>query len=439
MISSALLDGSSSDDDPAFSSDDDAALYSQNDFDKRRRAILAWFYLFGRHERTQPRLPRRMRLSSSGSWFDLHSQYTDTEFKLYYRLTRYQFDKLLRVILERFPEYKGDRTKGAIDVRLKLGSTLRYLAGGIYLDIMRSHSQRRTTFYLHLHETLQCLIHCFEIEFPTDSAELATVEEECCALGQGAGIYRGAIGFIDGIVVKMIKPDADEVRGGNVKDWFVARKGTYGLNLQCICDGKYRFTHISMAYSASSHDSTCWAASKLAQHWKSVRPLEVPYFLCGDSAYAGCPNIITPFRNAKLGTREDNFNFVHSSKRSKIECAFGHLCKRFGVLWRPLAGIFKTKTNILGAIFRLHNFIINNPDPNRSNAPPSSSLNCNGTQPLTDEDVRDDYLLRAEECVDGNIRVSTRTGETARQMRDNIAKACAPGRFCITWRRRGSC
>lgn len=197
---------------------------------------------------------------------------------------------------------------------------------------------------------------------------------------------------------------------------------TYGLNLQCICDAKCRFTHISMAFSASSHDSSCWTASRLAQQF-ARSGLQAPYFLCGDAAYAGSPNIITPFRCATHGTKEDNFNFVHSSKRSKIECTFGILCKRFGVLWRPLQGPFKTKCHILGAIFRLHNFILDNPDPDGSKAPPTKSRNCIGSQPVTEEEVRRRYILRGSDCVDSNITVSTRTGAIARPWRDNIANA----------------
>ena len=118
------------------------------------------------------RIPRRAYLSQAGSWEELHSHYSDTEFKQYYRVSRNQFNKLLQLILARFPSYQGIRRKGALDVRLKLGSGLRFLAGGMYLDIMRSHFQRKTTFYDHLNETLVVIQRCISIKFPTDSAEL---------------------------------------------------------------------------------------------------------------------------------------------------------------------------------------------------------------------------------------------------------------------------
>lgn len=82
------------------------------------------------------------------------------------------------------------------------------------------------------------------------------------------------------------------------------------------------------------------------------------------------------------------------------------------------------KVNILGAIFRLHNFLNDNPDPaDVADAPPTNSIDCIGTQPVTIEEVRTNYILRSEECVNANINVSTRTGSTARMWRDNIKEA----------------
>ena len=406
--------------------EEDTAFFKKSK--RKRHAMLCWYYQQRRHRLLlRSRIPRRAYLSQAGSWEELHSHYSDTEFKQYYRVSRNQFNKLLQLILARFPSYQGNRRKGALDVRLKLGSGLRFLAGGMYLDIMRSHFQRKTTFYDHLNETLVVIQRCISIKFPTDSAELAKVEEECCLPGEGGGLYRGAVGFIDGIVVKMTQPDIEDARAANVKDWYVARKHSYGINLQCICDGKLRFTYISLAFSASSHDSICWNASDLATKFVNGG-LQRPYFLCGDSAYSACPCIITPFKTAPHNTMEDIFNFVHSSKRAKIECAFGILCRRFGVLWRPLEGPMLRRCDILNAVFRLHNFIIDNPDSSvSSNEPLSSCGNVIGVQPVTDEQVREEYLLRTSDCISTGTSHSTRSGAQSRQYRQNIAEALCGG------------
>lgn len=68
--------------------------------------------------------------------------------------------------------------------------------------------------------------------------------------------------------------------------------------------------------------------------------------------------MLTPFDNAVHGTPEDNFNFFHSSSHIVVECAFGEIDLRWGILWRPLQFRLKHNVNIIDACMRLHNFIV---------------------------------------------------------------------------------
>jgi len=82
------------------------------------------------------------------------------------------------------------------------------------------------------------------------------------------------------------------------------------------------------------------------------------YYIIGDSAYSLRSFLITPFDDAMHGTAEDNFNYFHSSSRICIECTFGEIDQRWGILWRPLRFSMKHNTQIIDACIRLHNFIV---------------------------------------------------------------------------------
>jgi hypothetical protein len=81
------------------------------------------------------------------------------------------------------------------------------------------------------------------------------------------------------------------------------------------------------------------------------------YFIC-DSAYAIKSFLIPPFNDVVHGTAEDNFNFFHSSARIAVECAFGEIELRWGILWRHLQCSLAHNCQIIDACMRLHNFIV---------------------------------------------------------------------------------
>ena len=81
------------------------------------------------------------------------------------------------------------------------------------------------------------------------------------------------------------------------------------------------------------------------------------YFV-GDSAYALRPYLMAPFDNAEPNTKEDAFNFFLSSNRITVECAFGEISRRWGILWKPLEGSLSRKVNVIDATLKLHNICV---------------------------------------------------------------------------------
>ena len=81
----------------------------------------------------------------------------------------------------------------------------------------------------------------------------------------------------------------------------------------------------------------------------------------GDNAYINNKTMTTPFKNVREGTDEDNYNFYHSQLRINMECAFGMLTQRWGLLRRPMNahfGIKKIGRTVI-ALCKLHNFLVN--------------------------------------------------------------------------------
>ena len=77
-------------------------------------------------------------------------------------------------------------------------------------------------------------------------------------------------------------------------------------------------------------------------------------FVSGDNAFTPSNSMITPANEPGL----DYYNFEQSSLRMPIECTFGMVYRRFGLLWRPLSIRFDRRAAVIGAIFRLHNYCI---------------------------------------------------------------------------------
>ena len=157
-----------------------------------------------------------------------------------------------------------------------------------------------------------------DLHFPsfTDRDALASLEAGICHRGRpGRGLYRGAVGILDGTMIH-IKAGSD-LGFGNVHDWYCKRKEKWGTNAQCtVNNGLHRFTYVSILLTAKSHYSSRFSNSSLGQKLLRQEGLPSFYVLGGDAAYAGDDTAL-------------------------VECAFGILGQRFGVLWRPLEGCMK--------------------------------------------------------------------------------------------------
>jgi len=83
------------------------------------------------------------------------------------------------------------------------------------------------------------------------------------------------------------------------------------------------------------------------------------HYFVGDDAYSASTQMVVPFSGSHgFRSPKDNFNFFQSSTRINIECAFGILVRRWGVLWRRQEGSLQRINSIVMACLICHNLCI---------------------------------------------------------------------------------
>ena len=324
-------------------------------------------------------------------WSSIVDELTEAKFRRMFRVTKECFDHLCNKIQEvvgihvfkseeylksifldnikkthssRLKNANQTRYNGYISGQIKLAITLRLLAGASYLDLEVIFKISSQSIYTIFHDVLSnwiCNDDIIKIEFYNQATDLNQMKETalCFANGSSNGIMGGCIGALDGWLVKMNCPSIKKDNVQNVSN-FYSRKGFFALNVQVIVDKHKQVLWHSIKCNGAEHDSSAFKVTSLYKILTKKYQwfIENGLYLVGDSAYALRPFLITPFDNAKAGTKEDAFNYHLSSCRIYVECAFGEMYKRWGILWRPLAFRLQHNMKIIDSVLRLHNYII---------------------------------------------------------------------------------
>ena len=334
----------------------------------------------------------RRRLKKRLSWPDVSKRISDIHFRRMFRMTRACFNllcnKIIRSVGERAflseayidafldneltaPKYLSGIYKahlktsgGFISGEVKLAISIRLLAGGSALDLSVlfdiSEPHCKTVFIKVLKDwIIKPNIGNIDIEEYLNNED--AMKRVAIGFSQRSnGVLRGAIGAIDGWLVKITRPWMVRDAVSNPASFF-SRKGFYALNVQCICDHDKKVMWASYSNRGSSHDSTCFRDSHL---YKSLlKPMQeelfrLSYFILGDSAYAIESFILPPYDNSKSSSPEDAYNFYHSSARITVECTFGEIDRRWGIFWSAISySLFNTCIICEGAM-HLHNYLV---------------------------------------------------------------------------------
>ena len=254
-------------------------------------------------------------------------------------------------------------TGGFISGEVKLGIAIRLLAGGdaydlaVIFDIHFDHCKRI------LHEVLLKWViktgigDLNMVKYLGDKEAMERVSKGFSI--RSGGVLKGAIGAMDGWLVRVVRPSwlIDGVRNPTT---FFSRKGFFALNVQCIVDDRKKVLWVSYSHKGGSHDSSCFRETDLYKTLEKVRDelYNLGYYILGDSAYAIESFVLPPYDAASPKSSEDDFNFYHSSARITVECAFGEIDLRWGIFWKRLTCSLANATLIIEGAMRLHNFLV---------------------------------------------------------------------------------
>jgi hypothetical protein len=262
---------------------------------------------------------------------------------------------------------RGATPNGDISCSSRLSMALRWFAGGDPLDIFQVHGVGYKQVYNSVWEVADAINQCPEIQirFPTDHrAQLLIAEGFQKKLRVG---FSTRVGCIDGMLIWINKPNQQSTReiGVGPKKFFCGRKKKYGITLQGICDHNRKFLDIEMGHPSSTSDYLGFTTSEIHKLLlMNIDFLAPNLTFFGDNAYVSTEFMATPYKGSQQGCK-DAYNFFQSQLRINIECAFGMLVHRWGVLHKPLpVNITVSKaTQLVRALCIFHNFCIDEKEP----------------------------------------------------------------------------
>jgi len=140
--------------------------------------------------------------------------------------------------------------------------------------------------------------------------------------------------------------------------------------MQAICGPDGKFVAVEIRHPGATSDYLAFATSNMNKMFSGNNPIhpDLPFLkqgLCiyGDNAYVNTNYMITPYKNVSDGPK-DAFNFFQSQLCINIECAFGILVHRWGILCKhmPVNLTIAKIGSLVLSLCKLHNFCISQRD-----------------------------------------------------------------------------
>lgn len=275
-------------------------------------------------------------------------------------MSKASFDRLLSflyhdlLVNEQMARIRG----GTIVPELCLFCTIRWLAGGSYLDIIDIAGISKPSFYRVIWKTIVAIVKCPDLafKFPQSDREVQRAIAGFTEISH-MGAINNCAGVVDGFLVRIKTPPARLV--GNVRSYFSGHYQCNGMNCQAVSDHHCRFTYFAVAAPGVSKDRDAIKTCGLTKYIK-----ELPTGVCvsiGDVAYEATEHMVPSCYQGidKFSPKYDNFNYYASQCRIRIEMAFGLMTKKWSILQRPSTVSLYNLKWMMQAIARLHNFVIN--------------------------------------------------------------------------------
>jgi DDE superfamily endonuclease len=253
-------------------------------------------------------------------------------------------------------QYAGLRG-GTIIPELCLYCTLRWLAGGSYLDIVDIAGISDASFYRVVWKTIMAIVECPELalKWPMYPNEIQEAIAGFLSISFDDAINNCARG-VDGYLTRVKVPSKKYV--SNVQSFFSGHYQCYGVNCQGVADHHSRFTYFAVAAPGVTKDRDAIVHCGLSE---LIEDLSHGICILGDAAYEPTEHLVLVYQGVERAKEKyDNFNFYASQLRIRVEMAFGIMTKKWGILNRLLTiALPNVKWVSMQAIVRLHSFVIN--------------------------------------------------------------------------------
>jgi len=274
------------------------------------------------------------------------------------RMEKHSFDKLACMLKEEMSvdASMANLRGGPIIIELCVFCTIRYFAGGSYLDVVDICGISAPSFCRITWRTARALIRAKElsIEWPCQSEDVCRAASGFCAVGTDS-VISNCVGVVDGCLLRITTPRRTEAK--NVRSFFSGHYKCCGVNTQAAADHHSRFTYIAMAGPGVTGDRD---AIKEVSLFGLVEQLPHGYCIVGDAAHEASEHMVTVHDGAdRLIVKCDDFNFYASQLRIRIEMAFGMMQTKWSILQRPVTCRLKNVLLVVQAIGRLHNCCVN--------------------------------------------------------------------------------